>query len=95
MNKELRNVLTCGAKNNALWKELRARNFYYVTYGWDKVVDGVYYRYDNELREFVNEGNVFPEKLTDDELYGNDMPRNYYAWRVPLRDIAILKERVR
>lgn len=95
MNKEIKKILACGAKNSAIARALNEAGYFFLTYGWDRVIAGVYHKYDNDLRELVEvEPAYLWDRDEDGEIDWNDPRfRNDTTWHVKPCDVPALKWR--
>lgn len=84
-------LFNAGAKNSTIARYLDDNGYYIPTYGWDKVVDGVYCYYDNTIRGFVKDNVIKVDNIKDDEV----LERNYYKHYITASDVAAIKRQYR
>ncbi len=53
--KEIKNILSSGAPSKAIARELNEKGYRYITFGWDCVDNGIYFRYNNNTQSFEKE----------------------------------------
>ena len=60
--KEIKNILSSGAPSKAIARELNEKGYRYITFGWDCIENGIYFRYNNVTQSF--EDNGYPCELS-------------------------------
>lgn len=95
MKKEIVKILACGAKNSVIARALNEAGYFFLTYGWDRVIAGVYYEYDNNRCELVEVEPAYLWDCSEDgEIDWNDPRfRNDTTWSVKPCDVPALKWR--
>ena len=60
--KGIKNILNSGAPSKAIARELNEKGYRYITFGWDCIENGIYFRYNNDTQSF--EDNGYPCELS-------------------------------
>lgn len=84
-------LFKAGAKNSTIARYLNDNEFYIPTYGWDKIINGVYYQYDNKTGDWIEDFVIDVNNIKDDE----ELDRNWYRHYITTSDVAAIKRQYR
>jgi len=93
LEEQLIELFNTGAKNSTIKNQVVDLYYFIPTYGWDKIVDGVYYEYDNKTNSYYRDRVIsINDIVVADE---QQLDRNYYRHYLTSGDIAALKRQYR
>jgi len=93
LEEQLIELFNTGAKNSTIKNQVVDLYYFIPTYGWDKIVDGVYYEYDNKTNSYYRDRVIsINDIVVADE---QQLDRNYYRHYFTSGDIAALKRQYR
>lgn len=93
LEEQLIELFNAGAKNSTIKNQVVDLYYFIPTYGWDKIVDGIYYKYDNKTDSYYHDRVIsINDIVVADE---QQLDRNYYRHYLTSGDIAELRRQYR
>lgn len=93
LEEQLIELFNDGAKNSTIKKQLVGFYYFIPTYGWDKIVDGMYYRYDNKTDSYCYDRIISINDLVVAD--GQQLDKNWYHHYLTSDDIGVLRKQYR